>query len=91
MAQRILISPDQMDGVANQFKQGAQQSQDLITRLNAQIEGMQGQWEGMTQQRFFQDFQQAKQTMRTFNETLLRIQTELNTIANRFRQADQQG
>ena len=63
---RILISPDQVDEVANQFQQSKEQSQQVIDRLNQQIHQMEGQWDGMTKQKFFQEFQEANRQMTGF-------------------------
>lgn len=56
MAGRILITPEQVDQVANQFKQSGEQSQQIVSSLTQSISGMEGQWEGMTKQRFFKSF-----------------------------------
>ncbi|WP_374015705.1 WXG100 family type VII secretion target [Paenibacillus thiaminolyticus] len=90
MAGRILITPEQMDQVANQFKQGGEQSQQVVSGLTQAIQGMEGQWEGMTKQRFFQEFQEASGQMQAFVQTLNGISEELRTIANKFRTIDQQ-
>lgn len=89
MAQRILVTPEQLEQVANQFKSSSEQSQQMISRLQQQVNGLQGQWDGMTKQRFFTDFQNAQKQMNTYVQLLESINQELKTIANRFRQADQ--
>jgi WXG100 family type VII secretion target len=89
MAQRILVTPEQLDQVAGQFKSSSEQSQQMISRLAQQVNGLQGQWDGMTKQRFFQDFQAAQKQMNTYVQLLESINAELKGIANRFRQADQ--
>jgi WXG100 family type VII secretion target len=89
MAQRILVTPEQLDQVAGQFKSTSEQSQQMISRLAQQVNGLQGQWDGMTKQRFFQDFQAAQKQMNTYVQLLESINAELKGIATRFRQADQ--
>lgn len=89
MAGRILISPEQVDQVANQFKQSGEQSQQIVASLTQAINGMEGQWEGMTKQRFFQEFQEANKQMQLFVQTLNSINQELAAIATRFRTVDQ--
>ncbi len=51
---------------------------------------MQPQWEGMTSQRFYQDYEQWRTSMGQFVELLSQIGTELDSIADRFAAADQQ-
>jgi WXG100 family type VII secretion target len=85
---RIKITPEQVRQVANQFKSESQQSQQMVSRLQQQVNSMQPEWEGMTSQRFYADFQQWQTTMRQFVELLQGIGTELDQIATRFETVD---
>jgi WXG100 family type VII secretion target len=89
MAGRILITPEQVDAVAKQFRQSREQSQQIIQRLNQQFHSLEGQWEGMTKQKFFQKFQEANKQMANFVHLLDSISQELTQIADRFRTVDQ--
>ncbi|BFH63737.1 MULTISPECIES: WXG100 family type VII secretion target [Paenibacillus] len=89
MAGRILITPEQVESVANQFKQGGEQSNSIVTGLQQAINGMEGQWEGMTKQRFFQEFQEASKQMQSFVQILNNISQELTAIAQKFRTVDE--
>jgi WXG100 family type VII secretion target len=90
MAGRIKITPEQIRSVATQFSQAGTQSQDLVSRLTNTVNGMQPEWEGMTSQRFYADFQSWSSQMTKFVELLNGISTQLNQIADRFAIADQQ-
>jgi len=87
---RIRITPEQVRQVAGQFAQAAHQSQEMVTRLTNAVNAMQPEWEGMTSQRFYGDFQQWSSQMARFVELLNSISTQLNQIADRFAAADQQ-
>ena len=87
---RIKITPEQIREVAKQFSQSGTQSQEMVTRLTNTINGMQSDWEGMTSQRFYGDFQQWSGQMSKFVELLNSISTQLSQIADRFSSADQQ-
>lgn len=87
---RIRITPEQVRGVASQFSQAANQSQEMVSRLTNAINSMQPEWEGMTSQRFYSDFQQWSAQMTRFVELLNGIGQQLNQIADRFAAADQQ-
>ncbi|WP_054958410.1 WXG100 family type VII secretion target [Paenibacillus dakarensis] len=89
MAGRILITPEQVEQVANQFKQSGDQSQQIVNSLTQSVNGMEGQWDGMTKQRFFQEFQEASRLMNSFVQTLESISAELKAIAQKFRMADE--
>jgi WXG100 family type VII secretion target len=86
---RILINPDEVDAVAKEFKAKREESQQIINSLAQRINGMEGQWDGMTKQRFFQDFQEAKKNMDHFVQLLENISQALTQIATKFRQTDQ--
>ncbi|MGB9777672.1 MAG: WXG100 family type VII secretion target [Anaerolineae bacterium] len=87
---RIRITPEQVRQVSAQFAQAANQSQEMVSRLTNAVNSMQPEWEGMTSQRFYGDFQQWSSQMARFVELLNSISTQLNQIADRFAAADQQ-
>jgi WXG100 family type VII secretion target len=74
--------------VSAQFKQASQQSSEMVTRLQQTVSNMQSEWEGMTQQRFFQEFTQWQTSMRQFVELLNGIGTQLDAIAQKFETVD---
>ncbi len=86
---RIKITPDQVRGAGNQFKQASQESQQMVNRLQNTISSMEPEWEGLTKQRFYQEFQQWKTSMTQFVELLNNIGQQLDAIAARFEAADQ--
>ncbi|MCF6135453.1 WXG100 family type VII secretion target [Thermoactinomyces vulgaris] len=88
MAQ-IQIDPDHVEQVAKQFQAKRQESEQIIQHLKGQITGLEGQWKGMTKERFFSDFQEAEQNMKNFTLLLENISTALTQIATKFRQTDQ--
>lgn len=87
---RIKITPEQVRQVASQFAQASSQSQEMVSRLTNAINAMQPEFEGMTSQRFYSDFQQWSSQMTRFVELLNSINTQLNQIADRFAAVDQQ-
>lgn len=87
---RIKITPEQVRQVAQQFAQAASQSQDMVSRLTNSINSMQPEWEGMTSQRFYGDFQQWSAQMKQFTELLNGINQQLVQIADRFSTVDGQ-
>ncbi|UHA73838.1 WXG100 family type VII secretion target [Paenibacillus sp. 481] len=90
MSRRILITPERVEDVAKQFKQGSEQSQELISVLTQAVQSMEGEWDGVTKQRFFQQFQEANQQMQLFVHMLNTIDSELSAIAQKFRTVDGQ-
>ncbi|MEC0202941.1 WXG100 family type VII secretion target [Paenibacillus lautus] len=89
MSNRILVTPEQLEQVSTQFAQSGQLSSDMVERLQRSIQEMEGQWQGMTRERFYGDYQQARATMIKFVECLQSISTELKQISVKFRSTDE--
>ncbi|WP_245233414.1 WXG100 family type VII secretion target [Paenibacillus maysiensis] len=85
---RILVPPDKLMQVADQFLQGKQQMGHMCDQLNRQMMFVQGGWDGLTSQRFFQDFQRAQQSMSVTLERLSTVAQELIFISKSFTQID---
>lgn len=90
MAGRIKISPDQVRGVAQQFRGKSQESGQMAQQLTSAVKGMEAEWEGMAAQRFYGDFTQWQQTMNKYVELLSGIASELDRIASTIEQTDAQ-
>ena len=88
---RIRVSPERVREVSGQFKTASSQSQEIVSKLQGTINNLNSEWEGMTQQKFYSDFQNWQTNMRQFVDLLNQISTQLDAIATRFAQADQQG
>lgn len=89
MSNRILITPEQLEQVSTQFAQSGQQSREIVDRLSRSILEMESQWEGMTRERFYGDYQQARATMNKYLECLETISTDLKQISVKFRTTDE--
>ena len=87
---RIRISPEQVKGVASQFRSKSQESGTMVQQLTSAVKGMEAEWEGMAAQRFYSDFTQWQQQMNKYVDMLNGIATQLDSIANTIEQTDQQ-
>ncbi|MDH7578617.1 MAG: WXG100 family type VII secretion target [Bacillota bacterium] len=85
---KILITPEQVRQVSAQFKQASQQSQEMVTRLQNQVNSLQPEWAGLTKERFYQEFTQWQATMRQFVDLLNGIGQQLDAIAQKFETVD---
>jgi len=86
---RIKVTPEQVREVAGQFKQASQQSQEMVSRLQSTMGSLQPEWEGLTQQRFYGEYEQWRTSMNQFIQLLQSIGQQLDAIAARFAAADQ--
>ncbi|MFX3625536.1 MAG: WXG100 family type VII secretion target [Ectobacillus sp.] len=89
MAGRILITPEQLEAIARQFRDGIQQGQSMNSKLSGAIHNLYNEWDGNTKNKFVQQFNEAEKLMRSYTEILQNIETQLKDIATRFRNADQ--
>jgi WXG100 family type VII secretion target len=87
---QIRITPEEMEQVASKFQSNADQTSQIIQSLNSTMEGLVQNWEGVTRNSFYAEFQQQKKSMDDFVLLLQQIHTDLMTIAGNFRTADQQ-
>ena len=87
---KILISPEEVDAAGSKFEQASGQSQEIVNSLQSLMGNMQPQWDGMTSERFYQEFESWRGQMNKFVTMLNEIGGELHSIAERFRIADNQ-
>lgn len=90
MSNRILVTPEQLEQVSSQFAQSGQLSSEIVQRLQQSIHELEGQWQGVTRERFYGEYQQARTNMLKFVECLQSISTELKQISAKFRTTDEQ-
>ncbi|MFD1136217.1 WXG100 family type VII secretion target [Paenibacillus urinalis] len=86
---RIVVPPERIQEVSQQFAQASMLTSSMISNLNGQILSLQSRWAGITQERFFQEFQVARGQMESFTTSVASIGTELRSIAVKFAETDQ--
>lgn len=89
MREKITITPEQVEEMARHFVSGGEQSRQIMARLQQSVQSLEQDWEGVSKQRFVQDFQEADKQMQALARMLESIALELNALANRFRLIDQ--
>jgi WXG100 family type VII secretion target len=85
---RILVPPDKLMEVADQFLQGKHEMERMLNFLSGRIDFVQQGWSGATQERFFQQFQVSRQSMNVTIERLSTVAQELIFISKNFTQVD---
>lgn len=86
---RILVPPEVLLKVGEEFGQAAGQLESMIHTLNQSIHTLASGWEGTTRSRFYADFQKAHREMTQTTEHIQRTSLELKAIAQRFKAADE--
>jgi len=85
---KILITPEEIRKAAGDFKRESQTSQQMVSKLQSTMNAMDAQWEGMTSQKFYNEFRTWSTQMKSFVTMLDTIGNDLNKIATRFAEAD---
>ncbi|WP_068501637.1 WXG100 family type VII secretion target [Paenibacillus kribbensis] len=85
---RILVPPDKLIQVADQFLQGKHEMERMLNFLSGRIDFVQQGWSGATRERFFQEFQVSRQSMSMTLGRLSTIAQELIFISKSFTQVD---
>ncbi|KAF6564749.1 WXG100 family type VII secretion target [Paenibacillus sp. EKM202P] len=85
---RILVPPDKLMEVADQFLHGKHEMERILNFLSGRIDFVQQGWSGATQERFFQEFQVSRQSMSVTLERLSMVAQELIFISKSFTQVD---
>lgn len=87
---RILVPPDVILRVSEQFNRAAEQLEYVKETLSRQIHMLTHSWDGTTKERFYEDFYHARHEMGLTIERQRFVSKELQEIAFRFITADSQ-
>jgi WXG100 family type VII secretion target len=86
---RIRVTPEQVRGVGSQFKQASSESQAMVNKLQQAMNQLEPEWEGMTRQRFYSEYQNWRNSMNQFVQLLDNVGRQLDEVARRFEAVDQ--
>jgi WXG100 family type VII secretion target len=86
---RIVMPHEEVRQAGAKFGEQAQVTLTAVSALRNALGSL--DWEGLTQQSFFQRYEQAQKLMNEYTELLNTINKDLVVIADRFRDADQSG
>ncbi|NPV60361.1 MAG: WXG100 family type VII secretion target [Actinobacteria bacterium] len=74
--------------VARLFREKGNEIEQVKSLLDSELQGLYGVWEGMAEENFMADYQQADQILIQARAAMDQVATALETIANNFEQAD---
>lgn len=90
MADRIVFPTAEVRRVAGEFRNAGEGSQDIVNRIQNEVNNLQSQWEGMAQNRFYSDYQTWAQSMTQYIQLLQDIAAQLDATAQHFEDLDRQ-
>lgn len=86
---KILVTPQQLDEIGQQFMSASERNHEMAKKLRGLVDGLQGQWEGVSQERFYQSYNDAHLQLDHVSGMLKEVADELMAIATRFRTVDE--
>jgi WXG100 family type VII secretion target len=84
----IRINVAETRDVARLFRDKGNEVEQVKSRLDTELQGLYSIWEGMSEENFMADYQQANQILTESRAAMDQVATALETIANNFEQAD---
>jgi WXG100 family type VII secretion target len=86
---RIRVTPEQVRQVGSQFKQASSESQAMVNKLQQAMNQLEPEWEGLSRQRFYSEYQNWRNSMNQFVQLLDGVGRQLDDIARKFESVDQ--
>jgi WXG100 family type VII secretion target len=86
---RIRVTPEQVRQVGGQFKQASSESQAMVNKLQQAMNQLEPEWEGLSRQRFYAEYQNWRNSMNQFVQLLDGVGRQLDDVARKFESVDQ--
>lgn len=86
----IVVAPERLEGVAAVFDQKKGETESMIQSLKSTMDGLDTEWDGVAQNKFYAEWNEMIPKMTQFTELLEQISSELRRIAQVFRETDEQ-
>ncbi len=87
----IRVSPERLRSVANTLEAQRQEIDSAFQRSRSEVDGLRGEWTGMAQVDYAQDFDQVvPSTQQQINELFENLITDMKRIADEFERVDQE-
>jgi WXG100 family type VII secretion target len=86
---QIVVAPERLEGVASTFDTKKGETEDIINMLKSTMDGLDAEWDGVAQSKFYGQWNEMIPKMFQFTELLGEISSELRRIAQVFRETDE--
>ncbi|MBN1953458.1 MAG: WXG100 family type VII secretion target [Anaerolineae bacterium] len=86
---QIIVAPERLEGVAHLFDTKRAEAESLIQSLQGAIETLDVEWDGVAQNKFYAQWNEMVPRMSQFALLLGEISSELQRIAQVFRETDE--
>jgi WXG100 family type VII secretion target len=88
MANRIMITPEELRTSAGNFTAKSGEVADIIAFLQGEVNRLESTWDGAAQNQFFQAFLEMTKILQQFPEVCNGITGQLNSIAQTIEETD---
>ena len=86
---QIRMSPEQMRGRANEYRTQASNVQEVISKMDALLQALLGEWEGSSAEAYSARYTELKPSFVKAQTLINEIATSLDTAANQTEELDQ--
>ena len=86
---QIVVAPERLEQVASVFEQRRNETQSMIQNLRSTMDGLDADWDGVAQNKFYAEWNEMVPKMVKFTDLLQEISSELRRIARVFRETDE--
>lgn len=87
----ISVDPDVLDQKAKDIRSYKSQHDEAISKLNALVSGLDGEWVGTAKTNYVNSFNEFKSTFQSFSDRMEELAAAIETKASEYRAADSQG
>lgn len=86
---QIVVAPERLEAVAHTFEDKRAETEAIINTLRSTMQGLDAEWDGVAQNKFYAEWDAMLPKMSQFTELLGTISSELRRIAQVFRELDE--
>lgn len=87
MAQ-IRVTPDQLRSRASEYRNQADDVEEVIKRLDSLISSLQSEWEGHSAERYISQYQELRPSFASMQKLITDLASSLDQEATKFEEAD---
>lgn len=88
---KILITPNELRSSSNRFKQSAQEIEQLMRKLDSELNKLNASWDGASQDKLYQHWgTQGKKSFAEMKQQCEQFSTKIKQVADRMEQLDRE-
>ena len=89
MASRITITPEELRTASTNFANKASEIREILDYLRAEVNRLEGTWDGAAQDQFFMTYEEMAKSLAQFPDVVDGISQQLTAVAQTLEETDQ--